>query len=80
MEINLIIKQINKLGFQVNKVLDLIEINGGLYKPEVALLIAKGLMYDGLQAKFELLEREFYKIEEEKFKALEELIELEGKC
>jgi hypothetical protein len=80
MDINLIIKNINRLGFQANQVLDLIEINGGLHKPEDALLIAKGLKYDVLQAKFEFLESAYYKLEEEYDKIVQELIELENEC
>jgi len=72
-----IVKEINKLGFEVNVVLDLIEISGGLYKPDVALLIAKGLCFDALQKKFDMLESEYYRIREEFDRANLEIIEKE---
>ena len=79
-ETELVLKKIAKLGFETRQVLDLIEINGGLYKPEIALLIAKGLKYDGLQTKFEFLERAYYQLEEENMKAQLHAIDLESRC
>lgn len=80
MDIESILKEIYKLGFETHQVLDLVEINGGLYKPEIALLIAKGLKYDGLQTKFEFLERAYYQLEEENMKAQLDAIDLESRC